>query len=381
MSEPAEVYRPGLEGVIAGETAIAAVAQDGLWYRGYDVAELAEHASFEECAYLLLHGELPGPAALDELRRELAAALVLPEPLLEVLRRIPPEVPAMDALRTAVSAAAHFAPSDGPGAAPQAEARRLIGRTAALVAAGQQLRAGRAPRAPRPGLSHAGQLLYLLTGRVPEPPAERLLNVTLILYAEHELNASTFVARICASTLSDLHSAVVAAIGALKGPLHGGANEEAIRLLLRFGSAAEARAWVAGALARRERIMGFGHRVYRAGDHRARILERLLPPLARTPEQRRLLEIYAAVKDAVFAGKGLHPNLDFPCGLAYHLLGLPPAVYTPLFVAARVSGWCAHILEQQARNRLIRPRSRYTGPAPRPYVPLAQRRAPDADPR
>lgn len=374
MSTVAEAYHPGLEGVIAGETAICSVEQDGLSYRGYDVTDLAKQASFEECAYLLLHGELPTEPELNLFRRCLASHYELPAPVVEALRAIPRHIEGMDVLRTGVSLSAHYDSCAGNSREVQlCRASRLLAQIPAIIAARLRLLAGQTPLAPRPRLSHAGQMLYLALGREPTPLAERILNLTLILYAEHEFNASTFAARVCTSTESDLYSAVVAAISTLKGPLHGGANEEAIRLISRFSSAAEARTWVTQALADKVKIMGFGHRVYKNGDHRARILEGHLGELAATHTEGWRLEVYEAIRKVVQQAKGLHPNLDFPCGLAYYLLGLPIDIYTPLFVASRVSGWCAHIIEQAENNRIIRPRSRYTGPQPRVYVPLAER--------
>ena len=376
MSEPTELlYRPGLEGIIAGETTVAAVEQSGLSYRGYDIADLAEHTSFEECAHLLLYDDLPTPAALTEFRRRLDEQRSIPEPVIETIRRIPPEVGGMDVLRTAMSMTAHFDPGTGQGReALVRQAIRVLAQVPGIIGARMRTQAGQPPLKPKPGLSHAAQLLYLALGREPTTIEEKVVNLTLILYAEHEFNASTFAARVCTSTLSDLYSAVVAAIGTLKGPLHGGANEETMRLMAPFKSADEARTWTTAALARKEKVSGFGHRVYKHGDHRSHILEGYLPELAKLRNEAWRVEVYHAIKNTVWEQKKLHPNVDYPCGLAYYLLGLPLDVYTPIFVASRVSGWCAHIIEQNQNNRIIRPLSRYTGPAPRKVVPLAERR-------
>jgi 2-methylcitrate synthase/citrate synthase II len=374
VTETTELYRPGLEGVIAGETEISSVEQDGLRYRGYDVADLAEHARFEECAYLLLYGALPTRGELAMFTRCLSAHWRLPEPVIATLRAIPRHVDMMDVLRTGVSLAGHFDQCEGEGRDVQlCRAAHAIAVVPGIIAARLRLAGGQEPLAPQPGLGHAAQLLYMALGRQPTELEQKILNLTMVLYAEHEFNASTFAARVCTSTLSDLCSAVVAAIGTLKGPLHGGANEAAIRLINRFRSADEARAGVVALLERKELIMGFGHRVYKYGDHRARILERYVDELAAWKGAPWRAEVYHAIKDTVWEHKRLHPNLDFPCGLVYYLLGLPIEIYTPLFVAARVSGWCAHIIEQAEHNRIIRPRSRYTGPAPRTYVPLGER--------
>lgn len=374
MTTTAELYRPGLEGIIAGETAICTVEQGGLQYRGYDIAELAEQASFEECAYLLLLGELPTAAELLRFRNELNGFRALPGVVLDTVAAIPAGVPGMDVLRSTVSLVAHFDPITGDDrAARRARATRLLAVIPGLVAARLRLQAGLPPVEPEAGLSHAAQFWWQAFGRRPTELEERIINLTLILYAEHEFNASTFAARVCMSTLSDLYSATVAAIGTLKGPLHGGANEETAKLFQQFDSAKAAEQWVRGALARREKIMGFGHRVYREGDHRARILERFIEPLGREREATGRVAAYFAIKDAVWNAKKIHMNLDYPCGMVYLLLGLPLDVYTPLFVASRISGWCAHAIEQVENNRLIRPRSRYIGPPTRKFVPLAQR--------
>jgi 2-methylcitrate synthase/citrate synthase II len=369
MTAPTEIYSPGLDGIIAGETAISCVEQDSLRYRGYAIDELAAHASFEEVAWLLLHGALPTATELDGLRRELDVHRALPVPVLAAVRALPREAAMMDVLRSGVSLLAHYGPAD----APQRDAVRLLGAIPSLIAARLRMAGGGEPPPPRPGLGHAAQFLYLAGGQEPSELAARVLNLTLVLYAEHEFNASTFAARVCASTGSDLYSAVVAAIGTLKGPLHGGANEEAIRLITRFSTPEAARAEVAAALDRKEKLMGFGHRVYKHGDHRARLLEPFVRQLAEERGRGDLLAVYEAIRDVARERKGLHPNLDYPSALVYYLLDLPIAIYTPIFVMSRVAGWCAHIIEQAGNNRLIRPRSRYTGPAARAWVPLAER--------
>jgi citrate synthase len=374
MSETLEAYHPGLDGVIAGETAICCVDQGRLLYRGYDIADLARHASFEECAFLLLHGELPTPAELTLFREQIDGERELPGAVVDVLRAIPRQAPMMDVLRTGVSLCGNFSSAKSQGRCSLlTRAVRVLAAVPSLIAARLRVLDGQWPLELKPGLSHAGQFIHLAFGREPTELEERVLNLTLVLYAEHEFNASTFAARVCTSTLSGLHSSVVAAIGTLKGPLHGGANEAALQLIQQFESAAEARRWVAEARARKEKIMGFGHRVYRNGDHRAFILEPYVDELARTRDEHWRAEVYHAIKQTVWEQKQLHPNVDYPCGLVYYFLGFPPDIFTPLFVMARVAGWCAHIIEQHQNNRLIRPRSRYVGPPPRPYVPLPER--------
>jgi 2-methylcitrate synthase/citrate synthase II len=374
MSETVEAYHPGLEGVIAGETAICCVEQDRLLYRGYDIEELAHHASFEECAFLLLHGELPSAKQLSLFKQQVDGERELPGAVVDVLRAIPHQAPMMDVLRTGVSLCGNFSSAKSQGRSSLlTRAVRVLAEVPSLIAARLRVMDGKWPLEPKPGLSHAGQFIYMAFGREPTELEERVLNLTLVLYAEHEFNASTFAARVCTSTLSGLHSAVVAAIGTLKGPLHGGANEAALKLIQQFQSAAEARRWVDEALAAKDKIMGFGHRVYRRGDHRAFILEPYVDELAAARNEQWRAEIYHAIKQTVWEKKQIHPNVDYPCGLVYYFLGFPPDIFTPLFVMSRVSGWCAHIMEQHANNRLIRPRSRYMGPPPRPYVPLAER--------
>ncbi len=374
MTQAEPLYHPGLAGIIAGETAISAVEQDSLMYRGYAIDDLAGKACFEEVAYLLLYGELPTATQLDEFRAAIDRQRALPEPLLAAIKSIPRAASMMDVLRTGVSMAGHFAPVVGNAREELlAQAAHVLAVVPTIIGARQRLLNGDEPVTPKPGLSHAAQLLYLASGVKPSAGDERVLDFTLTLYAEHEFNASAFAARVCTSTMSDLYSAVVAGIGTLKGPLHGGANEEACKLITRFQDADEARAWTHEAIARKEKLMGFGHRVYKHGDHRARLLERYVYELAADRDQRWRADVYDAIRDTVFEEKKLYPNLDYPCALTYFFLGLPLDMYTPIFVASRVSGWCAHAIEQACNNRIIRPTSRYTGPARRAWVPLESR--------
>lgn len=374
MSDAEQIYRPGLDGVIAGETSICSVEQDGLWYRGYDVADLAEHASFEETAFLLLHGELPTQNELNLFTTYLDGHRELPAAVVDMLRAIPRQAPMMDVLRTALSLCGHFNTCVAQGSnSLVCRATRVLALVPCIIAARLRILDGKEPLSPEAGLSHAAQFIHMAFGREASALEEKILDLTLILYAEHEFNASTFAARVCTSTLSGLHSSVVAAIGTLKGPLHGGANEAAIRMINQFASADEARAWTEDALANKKKVMGFGHRVYRNGDHRARILEPYIDELAKSHDEQWKAAVYHAIKDTVWEQKQIHPNVDYPCGLVYYFLGFPIDIYTPLFVASRVSGWCAHIIEQHENNRIIRPRSRYVGPPPRKVVPLAER--------
>jgi citrate synthase len=370
----AEVYHPGLEGVIAGETAVSTVT-GGLRYRGYPVVELADQASFDEVAYLLLHGDLPTGGQLKAFRERLAQASRLPTPLTELFRQLPAQTNTMDVLRTAVSVLAHFDPDiqdNSPGAGLR-KAERLLAQIPIAVAQQYRRSRGLAPVAPRVGLSLAANLLYMIRGSEPGAAEVRAFDVSLILYAEHEFNASTFTARVVCSTESDLHSAIVAAIGALKGKLHGGANEQVMDLLQAAGGPATAERWIQGALARKERIMGFGHRVYKTGDVRAGVLKQYACQMSEAAGQAQWEATAAIIEKVLEQEKHLFPNLDWPAGRLYHALGLEIPLYTPIFVCSRVAGWSAHIIEQQQHNRLIRPRSRYTGPEVRHVVPLSQR--------
>jgi 2-methylcitrate synthase/citrate synthase II len=369
-----EVYSPGLEGVVAGETAISTVA-DGLRYRGYPVTELADKATFDEVAYLLLHGELPSVRQLAEFQQRVAAARCLPGPLINLLGAIPHEASSMDVLRSAVSVLAHFDAdtSDSSRSANLRKAERLLGQIPVAVAVHYRLSKGQAPLAARPDLGHADNFLYMLSGQEPSAAAARALDVSLILYAEHEFNASTFTARVVCSTESDLHSSIVAAIGALKGRLHGGANEKVMELLEKTGGPAHAEKWVREALARKERIMGFGHRVYKSGDVRAGILRTYARQAAEMTGSLQWEETAEIIERVLGAEKQLFPNLDWPAGRLYHALGLEIPLYTPIFVMARVAGWSAHFIEQQEHNRLIRPRGRYIGPEARSVKTLAER--------
>jgi citrate synthase len=374
MMNTAEIYSPGLEGIVAGETAVSTI-EGGLRYRGYPVTELAERSTFEEVAYLLLYGELPGQQELAGFQQRVQAARSVPPPLRELLGALPPGTVPMDALRSAVSILAHFDPDsqDSSPAANLRKSERLLGQIPVVVAEQYRLSKGLGPVPPRADLGHAANFLYMLRGTPPAALHARAFDVSLILYAEHEFNASTFTARVVVSTESDLHAAVTAAIGALKGRLHGGANEKVMDLLRQAGGPDTAESWICDALARKEKVMGFGHRVYKAGDVRAQILSDYARQAAEAAGQTQWEATARIIEGVLEKEKNLFPNLDWPAGRLYHALGLEVPLYTPFFVAARVAGWCAHVLEQAGHNRLIRPRARYTGPAVRPVVPLAKR--------
>ncbi len=378
---PTETYYPGLEGVIACETAICNLegreGEGGLEYRGYRIEDLAGVVSYEETAYLLLHGDLPGRAELTLFSDRLKAARALPEPLVTLFGQVPNTNHPMDLLRTSVSVLAHFDPDvNAPPtdhAANVRKAERLIAQMPTAIAYRERISAGQAPIPPRDDLDHSANFLHMMSGQVPSATMRTAFDLSLVLYTEHELNASTFSGRVTVSTLSDLHSGIVAAIGTLKGSLHGGANEEAWKVLERVGSPEKAEAWIKDALARKERIMGFGHRVYKTGDPRARILKSWCATLASEVGDTRWETMAEPIEKAVTEQKKLPPNVDWPSARLYHYMGLDIDVYTPIFAMARVAGWAAHIIEQLDHNRLMRPRATYTGPPNRQVKPLGER--------
>jgi 2-methylcitrate synthase/citrate synthase II len=377
----AEGYSPGLEGVIASETAIANIegkdGAGGLEYRGYPIEDLAGHVSYEETAFLLLHGDLPNRAQLLEFDARLRAVRVIPEPLIELSSRIPRHIHPMDVLRSSVSVLAHFDPDvNAPPtdhAANVRKAERMVAQMATAVAYRERIAAGLSVIAPRDDLDHAANFLYMVNGKVPSKTMRDAFDISMVLYTEHELNASTFAARVTVSTLSDIYSGIVAAIGTLKGPLHGGANEEAWKVLEKVGSPENAEQWIKEALARKERIMGFGHRVYKTGDPRATILKQYCIELAREVGDDRWERTAEPIERAVTTQKLLPPNVDWPSARLYHYMGLALDVYTPIFAMARVAGWAAHIIEQLDHNRLMRPRALYVGPPHRSVKPIEDR--------
>ena len=372
MTTPA--YSPGLEGVIAGETAICTV-EGGLSYRGYFVGDLAEHCSFDEVAYLLLHGELPTAAQLKEFHTRVAAARRLPPPLKDLLAALPKWTTPLDALRTAVSALGHFDQdaADNSHDANLRKAERLMAQIPVVIADHYRIVKGIPEVAARQDLSHAANFLYMLRGAEASETEVKAMDVSLILYAEHEFNASTFAARVIVSTLSDLHSGITGAIGALKGPLHGGANEKVMDILLATGGKDKAEEWTRAALARKERIMGFGHRVYKTGDVRAGILKTYSRKAAEAAGSTKWEDTADIIERVMAAEKNMYPNLDWPAGRLYHAMKLEIPLYTPIFAMSRISGWAAHVIEQLDNNRLIRPRALYKGPEKRAVKPLAER--------
>jgi 2-methylcitrate synthase/citrate synthase II len=366
--------------VIAGESALCLVdeGEAGLLYRGYAIEDLAERSTFEEVAYLLLFGHLPTAKELQDFSAQLAGHSVLPRPVEAFLDVVPPGAHPMDMLRTGVSLLGMADPeaADNSREANVRKSVRLLAQVPLLIAAAYRFANAKPLAPPHADLSFADNLLYLLTDRKGDEQAHamaRVLDVSLTLYAEHEFNASTFAARVTASTMTDLHSAVTSAIGTLKGPLHGGANEAVAQMFREIGSREKAAPWVRETLAKKRRIMGFGHRVLKKGDARSAIIQRHADALSRICGDRRWYEIATAVEQVMQREKGLYPNLDFYTAVAYLLMAIPRALYTPVFVCSRLAGWCAHVIEQQDHNRLMRPRALYTGPSRREYVPLDRR--------
>jgi citrate synthase len=366
----------GLEGVVAGTSAVSSV--DGLagklTYRGIDIADLASNATFEEVAHLLWRDELPTRNQLDALLNDLSAAYTLPPAVLDAMCAIPPKTPPMDALRTGVSMLAAFDPDLGDNSveATASKSVRLLAQVPALVATFARVSAGDDPPSSGEG-PIAEAFLRMYTGGTPDATAARTLDVLLVLQADHELNASTFAARVIAATLSDIHSAVTGAIGALRGPLHGGANQGVMEMLMQIGSPETADGWVRDRLARRELIMGFGHRVYKTADPRATILRKMSRELSEASGHTEWFDTSCVIENVMMEEKRLNSNVDFFSATVYAALDLPVNLFTPLFAVSRTSGWTAHVLEQLANNRLIRPRAEYVGHTDRPFVPIAER--------
>jgi citrate synthase len=372
--------KAGLEDVVAASSAICYLDGDRgvLAYYGYDIHDLARGASFEEVCYLLWHGRLPSRAEVGDLQSQLAAARALSEPILRLMKQLPGS-DGMDMLRTLTSALGQYDPEAGDNS-PAANYRRAVRLTAQLgsiVATYGRMHAGGGPIQPDPALGHAANFLYMLTGSRPDALSIRAFDIALVLHADHELNASTFVARVAAATLTDLYSAIVGGIGALKGPLHGGANADVMRLLIEIGpEAAPERVdeAIRAKLARKIKIPGFGHRVYHTEDPRATHLRRMSKELGERAGNTRWFEMSQRIEALVKGEKKLNANVDFYSASTYYTLGIPIDLFTPIFAVSRVAGWTAHCLEQYANNRLIRPRTEYIGPPyPQTFVPLDQR--------
>ncbi|ODS32918.1 MAG: Citrate synthase [Candidatus Scalindua rubra] len=371
------IIASGLEGVIAGRTSICKIDEDQceLFYGGYSIDDLASNSNFEEVTYLLLCGELPDKKGLEDFCNELSAEREIPTELINIIKELPGETDPMDVLKIAVGIL-HTSDPDGSSNTDDANMRkavRLIAKIPTIITHDYRITNDMEPVEPDARLSLASNFLYMLNGEEPESYKSDVLDKSLILYAEHGLNASTFAARVVVSTLSDLHSSVMAAIGALKGPLHGGANERVMEMLLKIGDVEKVEPWIKQALSEKKRIMGFGHRVYKKQDPRNLIIKGLVKELGERLGNNKWFEMSQKMEDVVTAEKGLHPNLDFYSSSAYYLLGIPIPLYTPIFVASRVTGWIAHVMEQYNDNRLIRPRSEYVGHEKRKYVPIEDR--------
>ncbi|HME19513.1 MAG TPA: citrate/2-methylcitrate synthase [Nitrososphaerales archaeon] len=362
----------GLEDVVVGQSSICFIdGQEGrLLYRGYDIVDLAAKSNYEETTYLLWNGHLPTASELNSFSIEIAAKRTVPKDVLSILTSLPSNCDAMDALRVGVAALGVY---DDPMLTQQEKAVSIAAKMGTMVAAIHRQKHGLEPLLPRDDLGYSANLLYMVTGEEPSAQDSRLMDVLLILHADHELNASTFAARVIASTLSDVYSAVTGAVGALKGPLHGGANEKVIEMTIEIGTPENAESYVDALLAKRQKITGFGHRVYKTMDPRAAILKDLARKFAKSEKERRVFQILQKTEEMMRTWKNMYPNVDLYSGLALNHVGIPSYLFTPVFAVGRAPGWLAHILEQYADNRLIRPRAEYVGPQRAAYIPLEQR--------
>lgn len=368
----------GLEGVVAAETALSDIdGREGrLSYVGYDIHDLADNATFEEVVYLLQNLELPSEAQLEEIRTQLGKEREPNDFVMDLLPQLSSAAAPMSMLRTAVSASSARDP-DGWDTSPEANYRKAIRLCAVfptLVAYYDRMRKGLDLVQPDPSLSQAANFLYMLKGEKPDDETARIFDVCLVLHADHTMNASTFAARVCAATLSDIHSATTAAIAALKGPLHGGANEQVMRMIKEIKEPSKARDYTINKLRNKEKVMGFGHRVYKTEDPRATHLRAMARELAEKTGDPNNFEISQEIEKAVMDEKGIYPNVDFYAASVYGYLRIPTDLFTPIFACSRVSGWTAHVREQYADNRLIRPDHEYVGPEPRKWVALNDRR-------
>ena len=375
-SEAKPAYSPGLAGVIAGETAICWVDPNaGLMYRGYDIHEMGDKATFEEVAYLLLNGELPNAKQLKEIKEQIASQRALPKEVNQMLQLLPRETHPMDMLRTGVSMLSAFDKdlSDNSHDANIRKSIKLIARVSTLITDSWRILKGKAPLPEKPELSQAANFFYKLDGNLPEAWKTRMVDTIFNLYADHEFNASTFAARVTASTLAGIYAAVTSAVGTLKGPLHGGANEESMKMLEEIKTPDRAEEWLKKQLAAKAKIMGFGHRVYKKGDSRVPTMREIARDLGRRTGKENWVPICETLEKVMEREKGLCANVDLYAAPVFWMLGFEPELNTPLFAASRVAGWCAHVVEQHDHNRLIRPRSLYTGPQLRKYPGPADR--------
>ena len=370
-------YSPGLEGVIAGRTGICNVDSEHsqLLYRGYSVEDLARDSNFEEVAYLLIKGSLPKRSELTDFTKILKDEREIPKKLLKMFSKFPSRANPMDMLRAGVSFLALFDSEAGDNSheANVRKAMRLTAKIPTIIASSFRISNGKKTIEPNPEYSHARNFLNMVNGTPPDDFVEKVFDVSLILYAEHDYNASSFSTRVTASTLADLYSAVIAGICTLKGSLHGGANEKAMEMLLAIGEEDKVEDWIREALLRKERIMGFGHRVYKKGDPRAIILKELCMELGGKKNAPKWYRMSHKIEEIMEKEKGLYPNVDFYAGSVYYMMGIPIELYTPIFTLSRITGWSAHIIEQHDNNRLIRPMSEYIGPPIQRYIPIDER--------
>jgi len=370
--------KAGLEDVIAGESGICYIdgVQGILAYRGYNIHELAGNSTFEETCHLLWFGKLPTAAELQDTTQKMTASRALPQQAIDLMKTFPAKSLPMEVLRTTMSALSMYDPEaeDMSREANVHKANRLTSQCATIVATFERIRQGKPPVAPRTDLSHAANFYYMMTGTAPNDTIVRALDIALILHADHEWNASTFAGRVTAATLSDIYSAITSAIGALKGPLHGGANEDVMRMLLKLGDISKVDAYVQDIFAQKKKIPGFGHRVYRTEDPRATHLRRMSREAGEREGQRKWFDMSQRIEEIVKTEKRLNPNVDFYSASTYYVIGIPIDQFTPFFAVSRMSGWTAHILEQYSNNRLIRPRAEYVGPEPNlKWVPIDKR--------
>lgn len=366
----------GLEGVVAAESSISSIIDDQLTYVGIPIDDLAENVSFEEVVYLLWHLKLPNKSELEELRKELVKHMEVPEDLITHFKSYDLKaVHPMAALRTAISYMGLSDPDAGQVDAETNRKRaiRIQGKMGAIVTAFARLRKGEDPVQPKPEYTYAENFIYMLNGRAPKDIETEAIDRALVLHADHELNASTFTARVCVATLSDMYSGITAAIGALKGPLHGGANEAVMKMLSEIGEVDNAIPYIEEKLANKEKIMGMGHRVYRNGDPRTKYLKEMSKQLTELVGEEKWYEMSVKIEDYIKQEKGLPANVDFYSASVYHSLGIDHDLFTPIFAVSRTSGWLAHILEQYENNRLIRPRADYVGPKHAKFIPLENR--------
>jgi citrate synthase len=366
-----------LRGVVAASSSIGDVngERGELIYQGYNIHDLAEHSTFEEVVFLLWQGRLPNQSELDELKQTIGASYEVPPQVLDLMRSFPRTAEPMDTLRTTISALAFYDQNarDISRAGALRTATRLTAQFPVIVAAIERLRQGQELITPKPELNIASNFLYMLKGELPAEREARIFDVCLSLHADHELNASTFTARVVAGTLADMYNAVTAALGALAGPLHGGANTNVMKMLLEIGDVERAESYVQAALAEKRKIMGIGHAVYKTEDPRATHLRKFSKEMGERKGETKWYEISRRIEEVVHREKGMYPNVDFYSASTYYMMGIPLDLYTPIFAVSRISGWTGHILEQYANNKLIRPRAEYIGPRGLKYVPIAER--------